>query len=311
MEIIKETSLGKLLFKEITYNLAKELILKNHYSHKWNTAFGKVNIGVFKFENPHKCIGVASFGNLMNPNSYKNLNSGFDAKNVIELNRLWIDDCLGKNAETILLGACWKIIRNDYKDIKAVQSFADGRLGCGTIYKASNFDYYGYTESLFYENIETGETQHKVPMENTKRPDGMIRLNSLYCEGKLKPFTVKTYRYIYPLYKNTKIELTKQPYPEYNKGLTYLENYTHSIGLYFRSYVLAYLLGYDKELEIIGSFIEKNFQDDKIVEEYKKATSNQSVALIAKERNREPVLNSMLGLGFFGTRSATKLFTNK
>ena len=300
MEIIKESkNLGKLLFKEINYNLAKELIIKNHYSHKWNTSFGKINIGVFKFENLDDCIGVASFGNLMNPNSYKNLNDQFDSKNVIELNRLWIDDCLGKNAETILLGACWKIIRNDYKDIKAVQSFADGRLGCGTIYKASNFDYYGYTESLFYENIETGEVQHKVPMENTKRPDGMIKLNSLYCEGKLKPFIVKTYRYIYPLYKNTKIKLEKKNYPEYDKGFVYVENYEHRISLYFRSYILSYLLGYKKEKEIIEKFIKNNFTKTTIDQEYEKSLKNESIIEISKERKKENLLKEMIEKSFF------------
>lgn len=287
MEIIKESNnLGKLLFKEINYNLAKKIIVENHYSHKWNTAFGKINIGVFKFENPEKCLGVASFGNLMNPNSYKNINDQFESKNVIELNRLWIDDSLGKNAETILLGACWKIIRNDYKDIKVVQSFADGRLGCGTIYKASNFNYYGYTESLFYENIETGETQHKVPMENTKRPDGMIKLNSLYCQGKLKPFTVKTYRYIYPLYKNVKINLIKQKYPEYDKGFSYLEKYEHGISLYFRAYILSLLLNYKKEQEIIRNFIKEKFSKEVINEQYKRTLNNESIISIAKERKK-------------------------
>lgn len=64
---------------------------------------------------------------------------------------------------TKLLSASWKIIKTNYPKVKAVQSFADGRLGCGTIYKASNFKYYGYTESVFYEDLKTGETHHEVP----------------------------------------------------------------------------------------------------------------------------------------------------
>lgn len=288
MIIEKNTSnMGTLIIKEIDYSLAKDIIVKNHYSHKWNTSFGKINIGVFKKEKKDCCIGVATFGNLMNPNSYVNLNSKFTKENVIELNRLWIDDCLGMNAETILLGACWKIIRNDHAEVKAVQSFADGRLGCGTIYKASNFDYYGYTESLFYENIETGETQHKVPMENTKRPDGMIKLNYQFAQGLLRPFLVKTYRYIYPLYKNVKIDLIKKEYPKYEKGLTYIEKYEHNKSLYFRSVLLSYMFVYSKEFEFIKKFILSKYDKETIINEYSKAIRNESIIAISKERKIE------------------------
>lgn len=43
-EIIKETSaLGRLLIKPVDKPLAKEMIVKNHYSHKWNDGgFGVV-----------------------------------------------------------------------------------------------------------------------------------------------------------------------------------------------------------------------------------------------------------------------------
>lgn len=48
-EITKETKhMGTLVFKEIDKNIARDLIIKNHYSHKFNTAFGKINIGVFQ-----------------------------------------------------------------------------------------------------------------------------------------------------------------------------------------------------------------------------------------------------------------------
>lgn len=196
--------MGLLKIKEIEYNIAKKIIIENHYSKKWNTSFGKINIGIFR---DNRLLGVAVFGNLMNPKSYSSI-SDLGKDSVIELNRLWIDDELGHNAETILLGACWKIIKSNYPNIKFVQSFADGRLGCGTIYKASNFRYYGYTESLFFEDVRTGEVFHKVPLENTNRPLGFLGKNILYLDKNLKSFKVKTYKYIYPLYKKkfTKIK---------------------------------------------------------------------------------------------------------
>ena len=145
-------------FKEIDYDTAKEMMLKNHYSHKWNTAFGKINIGVYK---DNILLGCASFGNLMNPKSFKSISPDLTQENVIELNRLWVDDKLGGNAETVLLSVSWKFIKSNYPNIKVVQSFADGRLGCGTIYKAASFKYYGYTESLFFEDLITKQTQNQ------------------------------------------------------------------------------------------------------------------------------------------------------
>ena len=219
-------NMGLLKMKEIEYGVAKEMIVKNHYSKKWNTSFGKINIGIFKDD---RLLGVAVFGNLMNPNSHKAI-SNLGKDSVIELNRLWIDDELGHNTETILLGACWKIIKNDYPNIKFVQSFADGRLGCGTIYKAANFKYYGYTESLFFEDIKTGEVFHKVPLENTKRPLGFLGKNILYLDKNLKSFKVKTYKYIYPLYKKVSPKLKEEEYPKYDKGtIEYQHKHSGSI----------------------------------------------------------------------------------
>lgn len=109
------------------------------------------------------------------------------------------------------------------KDIVAVQSFADGRLGCGTIYKASNFKYYGFSESIFWENIKTGETIHNIPLTNTACKAGYIRHNTAYLNGELRSFKVKTYRYIYPFDKTFVFKYPEKPYPEYDKGITYVD----------------------------------------------------------------------------------------
>lgn len=261
-----------LSFKEISYEKTKEMIIKNHYSHKWNTSFGKINIGVFEKD---VLLGVACYGNLMNPKSYKQFNDDFEQESIIELNRLWIDDCLGGNAETILMKASHDIIRKKYPYIKAIQSFADGRLGCGTIYKAMNFKYYGYSETLFYEHLD-GTTYHKVPMENTSRPDGLIKLNAMWIRNELKPFKVKTYKYIYPLYKDIKIKMEEKKYPSYDIGLNYIENYKHNNRLIQRAIVLSYILNYEKEFIDLKGFIDKK--------QIKKTLDEDTIIKIAKKR---------------------------
>lgn len=50
----------------------------------------------------------------MNPGSYTNF--GLNDKNeILELNRMWIDDELGHNAESILISNSFKIIKKKKK----------------------------------------------------------------------------------------------------------------------------------------------------------------------------------------------------
>lgn len=291
MEIIRKVKLvygdekleKTLTFKEVSYEITKKIMLEQHYSHKWNTSFGKINIGVFEND---ILYGIASFGNLMNPKSYKNINKDFTQDNVVELNRLWVDDYLGKNTETILLSASWKIIRNNYTHVKAVQSFADGRLGCGTIYKASNFKYYGYTKTLFYENTITKEVFHNVPFDNTMRPDGMIKLNSMFVRGELKPFFVKTYKYIMPLYKNVVIDFKEEKYPDYDIGLEYIDVDLKENTM-ARSFVLSYILDYKDYYD----FLHWAKENKSVVFT---SLKNESIIKICEQRNKINLYNQII-----------------
>ena len=46
--IKKSKNNGNLLIKEIDYDVAKKMVVKNHYSHTWNTSFGKINFGILQ-----------------------------------------------------------------------------------------------------------------------------------------------------------------------------------------------------------------------------------------------------------------------
>lgn len=218
--VLKHTSsLGELIIKPVAKKLAMQMVIENHYSHKWNYAsFGVFNFGIFRADEPSKCLGVAVYGYMKNPRAKL-----FDHPNskawMCELNRLWIDDCLGKNAETILIAASIKLIRKMDSNVVAIQSFADGRLGCGTIYKAANFKYYGYHYTRFLHNKRTGEFTHEQIFTNTTSPSGYIRSNVAFLLGDLEVFVVKTYRYIYPLCRKFRFKTKEKPYPEYDKGM--------------------------------------------------------------------------------------------
>ena len=280
IEIVKKTkNNGELLIKEIDYDTAKKMTIENHYSKKWNTSFGKINFGIFK---ENRLMGCAVFGNLMNPNSYKNI-TDCGRESVIELNRMWIDDQLVKNAETVLISSCIKIIKKVYPHIKYIQSFADGRLGCGTIYKAANFKYFGYDKSLFFEDIETKEVFHKVPLENTKRPHGFLHKNRRYLDGKLKTFHVKTYKYIYVLDKRFPVKLREEPYPAYEIGKEEVD-FRHGIGTLTRLAIMYNLIG-DAEyaLKSTSEIKKMGFDKSRFKTELKKQNINESIVWFQKE----------------------------
>jgi hypothetical protein len=219
MVVRKETKgLGVVLIRPVDKVMVRDMMMKHHYSHKWNTGFGVHCYGIFREERPDECLGAAAFGYMKNFHAHMFSHPNPDAW-MCELNRLWIDDCLGHNAETVLLGASLRMLRQDDRNIVAVQSFADGRLGCGTVYKAANFRYYGYHYSLFLENVRTGEVVHQQILTNSTSASGFLRANIAYLIGDFKVFKVKTYRYIYPLCRHFRFRLAERPYPEYERGM--------------------------------------------------------------------------------------------
>lgn len=210
--ILKKESknLGVLYFMECLREEAKEMIEYGHYSHSFQIYFGKINIGVYK---EGRLIGVASFGNLMNTKDYKKFSDDFCENSVIELNRMWVSDELGKNAETLLLANAVKILKSLRPEIKLIQSFSDGRLGCGIVYQAANFKYYGYHESIFAEDLTDGKVYHKMTLNNFKNN----RAYDLLCKcltGEARLIKVNTYRYLYALENNFVCKLKELPFPK-------------------------------------------------------------------------------------------------
>lgn len=224
LQVLKNTSaLGNLIIKLVSKAEAKDMIVMNHYSHKWNEGgFGRYNFGIFRAEEPDKCLGVAVYGYMKNPKA-KIFTHPNPRAWMCELNRMWIDDTLGHNAESVLIAASIKLLRKIDPNVVAIQSFADGRLGCGTIYKAANFRYFGFHYTKFLRNCRTGEITHEQILTNTTSASAYLRANMAYLLGDFEVMVVKTYRYIYPLCKHFRFDGAEKPYPQYEKGFTLTE----------------------------------------------------------------------------------------
>lgn len=218
---------------------AKELIIREHYSHKWATPFGLYNYGV---RLDGELLGVASYGHLMNPKSFKAI-ADLHPEQITELNRLWIDDRLGKNAETWLMAEAHKRLLKD-TPVRLVQSFADGRLGVGTIYQAANFGYYGYSATKFHWSAADEKNYHDTAFNDT-RSSGIYLRNAMHARGELETFTVNTYRYLKPLTKAAarRIKLKPKPYPKQREGITKHPDYIPPIGQVVRGCAMAIIDG--------------------------------------------------------------------
>lgn len=237
------TDFSTLRVDRVEKAVAKEMCVKNHYSHKWNTPFGAANYGVYRDD---ELLGVAVYGHPMNPKSWGSITTT-PADQCLELNRLWIDDVLGMNTETWLMGQSFKKLREDGYSL--VQSFADGRLGVGTIYQAANFTYHGYHETTFHRDTTTGETYHDTQFSNTANATGMLFRNYGHVEGRFESFKVRTYRYLLPLNKTARrsILLPSKPYPKERAGELRIDDYTPPPMQLARCVALAEAMGDPRE----------------------------------------------------------------
>ena len=144
-----DTSL--IFLKSINKNIAKNLIIKNHYTHKWTLC--TVAYGIYCKEYVEstffggfnaKLIGVLVYGNSVGRNAGNSITPLLDNNNVLELTRLWIEDGYGKNIESYCIADSFRQINKDYPQIKCILSYADSEVGhTGKIYQATGFIYQG------------------------------------------------------------------------------------------------------------------------------------------------------------------------
>jgi hypothetical protein len=223
---------GLLHFDFVDKKTTRKMIEENHYSKSWYHMMGKINVGIFKND---RLLGVASYGSMKVAKSFRSICKDIQQHEIVELNRLWIDDELKKNAESILISKSIKLIKKYHPEIRIIQSFADGRLGCGTIYQASNFKYYGYHETEFFEDKESGRCFHEMVFHTSSRPLVITR-NLEMMDNRFKKFKTRTYRYLYLIDKKLEIVhkeekyVKEPPYKEYLEWEMDLEKVNRWIG---------------------------------------------------------------------------------
>ena len=194
--------------REVHRDVANAIIRSRHYSGTVvNNSY--IHLGVFAGD---ALLGVLQYGYAMNPASGGVLIEGTANDGWCELNRMWLSDDLPRNSESRAISASIRYIRKRYPKIAFIQSFADGRLGgCGIVYQAANFLYYGSHDTVFWVN-EHGTYIHKINFTPCRAATEKARR----YKDTATPVTHTQYRYVYWLDKRLakQCKLKQQPYPK-------------------------------------------------------------------------------------------------
>jgi hypothetical protein len=138
----------------ISYREAREPIEHYHYLHSMPSGV----LACFGVYADGALVGAVVFANG-NLNSHK-LVSGSRPSDCATLARLWLDDCLGPNSESRVLGVVLRHIRRT-TNLKFLLSYADPVAGhVGTIYQATNWLYLGATGASGYLDVGMGALRH-------------------------------------------------------------------------------------------------------------------------------------------------------
>lgn len=142
------------------------LVVEHHYLHRRSPvsfAFG--------LEVEHKIVGVVIFG----VPASRAIQAGAcpsDPNLVLELNRLWVSDAMPRNSESWFLARALALLPP-----RIIVSYADTTRGhSGIVYRASNFDYAGWTDM----DRKTPRCDYIVPGKHSR--DAFRSGNGAACE---------------------------------------------------------------------------------------------------------------------------------
>lgn len=201
---------------------AQQMVIKNHYLHR--QAPCTYSYGLFKNEYTNifgekdgALVGVIIYGSPASPSLCNGICGKDEKDNVIELTRLWIDDSVGKNAESFLIGNTIKLLPKEI-----IVSFADPtteKRHVGYVYQATNWLYTGLSADRTDRKIR-GDNRHSKSISNMYSAEQM---KSKFKEETYLESRPRKHRYVYfNCNKKRKKELLAKlkygikPYPKNN-----------------------------------------------------------------------------------------------
>jgi hypothetical protein len=235
------TDTTTLYIEKIDIEVAKKMIVKNHYSH--TIGFGiSLALGLFQPDKPDpfferiegKLMGCIVFCVPVGAQVHKGISPLVTSQDeVFELTRLWVSDELGKNTESWFISQSFKYLKRHYPNIKTLISYSDTeQQHLGTIYQATNWIYQGefFHGDMLYSFDEGKSWRHNKGLRNVYGATTHNELLSVLPRPFWYKQTSPKHRYLYLLGdRNTNRRIFKtlkhspQPYPdscEYTEAIT-------------------------------------------------------------------------------------------
>ncbi|MCP4987557.1 MAG: hypothetical protein GY928_16320 [Colwellia sp.] len=206
----------KYTVKEISGKEARAIVKLYHYSGKCVTN-SNIHLGVYLLG---RLVGCLQFGPPMNgKKTISKLKCGND---LVELNRMVMDDEQPRNSESQAISLCLKYIKK-HTSIECVLSFSDGKEGnVGYIYQATNWKYIGYMLSSSFYDLD-GDIVHAITVWHRykeKHADRYIKTtNEIVCDNfnSVSIITSKQHIYLFDVKKNASSFWDAKEYPKKDK----------------------------------------------------------------------------------------------
>ena len=149
---------SKVYLKEISKGVAKEIIVKYHYTHAWTMC--RYALGIFHqleeedvLGNTEELIGCVIYGYPVGRSAVTSVIDGLEKDECLELTRLYIHDGYGSNIESYCLAQSFKWMKQNAPNIKMLISYADPEQEhLGGIYQATNWLYQDTSEIQLMPN---------------------------------------------------------------------------------------------------------------------------------------------------------------
>ena len=139
----------------IPHIVARSVCRRYHYSGSYPGG-SLFNFGMFVRK---RLLGVAVLG--VGPVNVYQFFEGALPSEVVCLTRFWLDDRLGRNAESRVLGIVLRLVRRHQSLVKAVVAYSDPAAGHdGTIYRGAGFLYLGQSEAMPLYRLPDGTLHH-------------------------------------------------------------------------------------------------------------------------------------------------------
>ena len=190
----------------INRKAVKSFVEKYHYSHNINGIQSYHHFGLYSKGNfgLPKMIGAMMYAMPSMPDTAAKYNP-INPRKCMELRRLVCVDDTPKNTESYFIGKTLRWLKRN-TDLEVIISFADQHYEhSGTIYKASNFEYFGETSKSRILMVD-GKEVHGRSLNQTKRPYGR-ELKKRYEAGDENIYWVpRKPKHIFVYYLNKKIK---------------------------------------------------------------------------------------------------------